>query len=237
MTNNDRRINRHVGAQITVTLVMLLSLVAGSAHADDNDYCRQHWETVGGCFHRVERPRWRPVLTAAAELGASHFNEGGPGSFSDGFGSVTKPGGVWGARIGIDFFSWLGLEARYLGMSNGVHNGLGGGLDYTTSAGIFDVRIGAPIPYVHPYVFAGIGVYNMHLSGSGSERAASMLNSSTQAGVPTGVGVDVPLNWHLSVGVEAAYHFQLNESYAHTTVNGIDGGDFSTVTGVFRIRI
>ena len=100
------------------------------------------------------------------------------------------------------------------------------------SAGTAVVRLTAPIPYVHPYVFGGIGYYDFHLVGS----SASVLHSSSQAAIPVGIGVDVPLGYHLSVGIEASYNWQINEDYSAVTANGIDGGDVTRFELVWRAR-
>jgi hypothetical protein len=68
-------------------------------------------------------------------------------------------------------------------------------------------------------------------------KAASPLFSSAQAGIPLGFGLDVPLTWHVSLGAEATYHFQLGESYSLVKTNGIDGGDLSTFNLVARVRL
>lgn len=217
------------------TLALLLILLAcTAAQADEAERCKHRWGYVSGCHKRYVRP-WRPVFTAAIEGGVSHFDEGGPGKIHSGFGNITTAGGIWGARVGIDFFSWLGLEARYLGMANGVHDSYAHDLLYATTAGILDVRIGVPVPYVHPYIFTGIGVYNVQLTGPAANRRD--LISSTSVGVPMGVGLEIPLNWHISLAAEATFHFLVGESFANTTKDKIDGGDFSTVTGVFRMRL
>jgi hypothetical protein len=52
-----------------------------------------------------------------------------------------------------------------------------------------------------------------------------------------GVGVDVPLDYHLSVGAEALYNFQIGESFSGVTTNGIDGGDVSRFDLVLRARL
>lgn len=39
------------------------------------------------------------------------------------------------------------------------------------------------------------------------------------------------------VRVEAAYHFQISESYSNVTVNKIDGGDLTTFAAVLRARL
>jgi hypothetical protein len=52
-----------------------------------------------------------------------------------------------------------------------------------------------------------------------------------------GVGLDVPLTWHMSLGFEATYHFAIGDSYSAVTANGIGGGDVSTFTAVMRFRL
>ena len=79
--------------------------------------------------------------------------------------------------------------------------------------------------------------YDVALVGGEAAKAASPLFSSSQIGVPLGFGLDVPLSWHLSIGAEAAYHFQLGESFSTVTANGIDGGDLTTFDIVARMRL
>ena len=52
-----------------------------------------------------------------------------------------------------------------------------------------------------------------------------------------GFGLDVPLTYHLSLGVEGTYHFLIHESFSSVTTNGIDGGDLSTFNAVLRARL
>jgi hypothetical protein len=52
-----------------------------------------------------------------------------------------------------------------------------------------------------------------------------------------GVGVDVPLTYHLSVAAEASYNFQIGESFSSVTTNGIDGGDVTRFDLVLRTRL
>jgi hypothetical protein len=40
-----------------------------------------------------------------------------------------------------------------------------------------------------------------------------------------------------SLGAEAAYHFQLGESFSLVKANGIDGGDLTTFDVVARMRL
>jgi Outer membrane protein beta-barrel domain len=217
--------------------ILASTLAAGSsAQADEDDaaYCREHWFGVGQCWRR---PHHHPVLTWGLELGVGHLNEGHPFAFDDGVGGVTSAGPAWGLRLGVDLLSWLGLEARYFGAFNdgkGIVT-VGGDVAYLLSSGELVVRLTLPVPFARPYIFSGIGVYNFQLTGTPAARTASLLNSTTQAGVPIGVGVEFPLSWHFSLAVEATYHFQLGESFS--SVDNIAGGDFSTLTGVMRFRM
>jgi len=67
--------------------------------------------------------------------------------------------------------------------------------------------------------------------------AASQLFSSYEPGLPLGFGLDVPVSWHLSLGIEATYHHLQGEIFSSNTTNGIDGGDLSTVNIVARFRL
>jgi opacity protein-like surface antigen len=169
------------------------------------------------------------------DLGVSAMNESGPFGFGNGVGSVTSPGPAWGARVGVEFFPWLALEGRYLGMYNSIQASVspGGSAGFLTTGAEAVARLTAPLPYVHPYVFAGAGYYDIAFVGS----SGSELHSSSQCGVPMGLGLDVPLTWHLSIGAEATYRFQIHESFSAVTTNGIDGGDISTFNAVLRARL
>jgi Outer membrane protein beta-barrel domain len=217
--------------------LFFVTVVVGAnarAYSDDEHYCREHWFGVGSCWRR---PHHRPVLTWGFELGAGHLNEGHPFAFDEGAGSVTKAGPAWGARVGVDVLSWLGFEARYLGAFNDGRSSVtrAGDVAYVLTSGQLILRLTLPVAYVRPYVFSGIGIYNFQLTGNGAARDASMLNSTTQAGVPIGIGLEVPVSWHVSFAAEATYHFQLGESFS--AVESISGADLSTLTGVMRFRL
>jgi hypothetical protein len=173
------------------------------------------------------------------DLGISAMNETGPFGFGNGVGTATNAGPAWGARAGVELLSWVALEGRYVGMYNAAQSSVSptGSLGYLTTGGEGVVRLTAPLPFVHPYVFGGVGYYDNSLLGSASARAGSVLHSSSQLGAPMGVGLDVPLTWHLSIGVEATYHFLIHESFSADTTNGIDGGDISTFNAVVRARL
>jgi len=88
---------------------------------------------------------------------------------------------------------------------------------------------------VRPYVFGGIGVYSLALAGSSDAQAASMLESSSQWGIPMGAGVEIMLSWHVTFALEAAFRYQYGEVYS--THDAIDGGDVSSLSGVLRLRL
>jgi hypothetical protein len=199
-------------------------------------FCRDHWLAVRACR---ERPWTRPVVMFGADLGVARMNEGGPFGFDTGVGTVTRAGPAWGVRAGLEFLPWLALEARYVGMYTSVQSSVSpaGRVGFLTTGGEAIVRLTAPFPYVHPYIFGGVAYYDVALQGSAGAKAGSELFSSSQPGIPLGFGVDVPLTWHISVGAEATYHFMLGESYSSVMTNGIDGGDISTFNAVIRVRL
>ena len=199
-------------------------------------HCQDDWFAVRDCF---ERPWTGPLLYAAADFGGSGMVESGPFGFRNGLGSVTTFGPSWALRGGIDVLPWLGFEARYVGMYNAVTSSVSpaGSLSYLTTGGEAAIRFILPVPYVRPYVFGGVGIYENSLTGSASARAASAMTSNTAPGIPMGIGVEVPLTWHLSVGAEATYPYLLGESFATTTAGGIDGGDLMSFNAVARIRL
>jgi Outer membrane protein beta-barrel domain len=204
--------------------------------ADHDAFCRDHWLAVTRCH---DRPWSGPALVFGADIGVSKMNESGPFGFDTGVGTVTHAGPAWGVRVGVDLFPWLTLEARYVGMYGPVQSSVSpaGSVGFLATGGEAVARLTAPLPYVRPYIFGGVAYYDVALVGSSEAKAASVLFSSSQPGIPLGFGFEVPLTWHLSVGAEATYHFMLGESYSNVTTNGIDGGDISTFNAVVRARL
>ena len=221
---------------VTLALSTTPAEAADSALADQDGACREQWLAVGRCRNR---PWTGPQIMLGAELGVSAMTETGPFGLNKGVGSVTEAGPAWGVRAGLEVFPWAAVELRYVGMYNAVQSSLSpaGSVGFLTSGGEAVLRLTAPLPFVHPYVFGGVGYYDITLDGSPTARAASTFHSSTQAGVPVGFGLDVPLTWYLAVDVEATYHYQIGESYSSVTTNGIDGGDLSTVNAILRVRL
>jgi hypothetical protein len=203
---------------------------------DHDRLCRHDWLAVGRCWNR----KWTgPELMFGADLGFSKMNESGPFGFSNGVGGVTDPGPAWGLRLGVELFSWFAVEARYVGMSDSAQSSVSptGSVGYVTTGAEAVLRFTAPFPFVHPYVFGGVGYYDTTLMGSSGAKAGSPLNGSTEAGFPLGFGLDVPLNWHLSLGAEATYHYLYQEKFSAVTTNGIDGGDLTSFSAVMRVRL
>jgi len=204
--------------------------------APEDDFCRGHWFAVAQCH---DRPSSELRFMFGLDVGVVRMNESGPFGFGNGVGSVTQAGPSWGVRGGVELLPWLAFEARYVGAYAGLQSSVSpaGTLGFLTTAGEIVARFTAPLPYVHPYVLGGVGYYNVALTGGDAAKAASPLFSSSQVGIPLGVGVDVPLTWHVSLGAEATYHFQLGESFSSVQTNGIDGGDLSTFNLVARVRL
>jgi hypothetical protein len=192
--------------------------------------CNDQWFAMGECR---DRPWTGVEVLFGVDVGLSAMNESGPFGFGNGVGSVTSAGPAWGARVGLELLRWVAVEARYAGMYNPAAASVSRGGGFLTSGWDAVLRLTAPLPFVRPYVFGGIGYYDVAMGGS----AGSELHSSSQAGIPLGVGVDVPMTYHLSVGAEATYHFQLGEDYSAVTTGAIDGGDLSTFDVVLRARL
>jgi hypothetical protein len=202
----------------------------------DARYCDDAWFDVSRC-HAAP---WRgPRLMLGADLGVAKMNESGPFGFDTGVGTVTNAGPAWGLRVGVEIFPWLAVEARYVAMYESLQSSVAptGSLGFLLTGGEAVVRLTAPFPYIHPYIFGGPADYDVHVVGSSTAKAGSPLFSSVQPGIALGFGVDVPLTYHLSIGAEATYHFQLGEDYSNDTTNGIDGGDISTFDAVLRVRL
>jgi hypothetical protein len=198
--------------------------------------CHDQWFAIAAC-HDESTSGIR--LMFGLDVGVLKMTESGPFGFGNGVGSVTDPGPSWGLRAGVELLPWLAFEARYVGTYAGLQSSVSpaGTLGFLTTAGEIMARFTAPLPYVHPYILGGVGYYDVALVGGDAAKAASPLFSSDQVGIPLGFGVDVPLSWHLSLGAEAAYHFQIGESFSSVKANEIDGGDLTTFDIVARIRL
>lgn len=206
-----------------------------SAHDAIEDFCRADWFAMGPCRDR----RWTgPEISMGVDFGVAAMTEAGPFGFGRGVGSATDVGPAWGFRASVELLRWLGLEGRYLGAYNAARGSVSpaGSVGFLSTGGEAVLRLSAPIPFVHPYVLGGVGYYDMALVGGSTAQAASVLHSSSQPDIPMGVGVAVPLTWYLSLDVEATYHFQLGESFASVTTNGVDGGDITTFEVALRAR-
>jgi hypothetical protein len=229
-----------VHAALAISLFPQLAFAEGTE--DDQDrFCRTHRLAAGACSER----RWAgPELMFGGDLGLSTMTETGPFDFNKGVGGVTDAGPAWGVRAAVELFPWLGVEARYVGMYNSAQRSVspGGNVGFLTTGAEAVVRITAPTPYVHPYIFGGVAYYDVSLIGSSRAQQSSVLQSSSQPGIPLGFGFDVPLTWYVTVGLEATYHFQLGEDFSTDTTTtkggaGIDGGDLSTFNAVVRARL
>ncbi len=218
------------------------SKTASHPSEDDGDrFCQDHWLASGRCRDR----KWaRPELMFGTDLGFSAMTETEPFGFNKGVGGVTGAGPAWGLRAGVEFFPWLGLEARYVGMYNSAQRSVSptGDVGFLTTGAEAVVRVTAPTPYVRPYIFGGVAYYDVSLVGSSRAQESSVLHSSSQPGIALGFGFDVPLTWYLSLDLEATYHFQLGEDYSTDTTTtkggaGIDGGDLTTFNAVMRVRL
>ena len=201
-----------------------LLLVCTTASAQNEEFCETHWWGVGHCWHGPRRHR--PRLTASLEAGVGALVEGGPFGFGSGTGSIVNAGPTYGLRVGVDFLPWIGVEGRWIGA---YFPGARGGYGYVMNGAEAVVRLAIPTPYVRPYIFAGIGYYAFSLTGS-----QSTLESTSQPGVPMGIGLEIPLSWHVSFAIEGAFRFQIGEVFS--PVDDVGGADVTTLTGLMRVR-
>lgn len=197
--------------------------VADTTVADRAQRCHDHWFAMEGC---QDRPWTGPEFMFGLDVGVSKFNESGPFGFGNGIGSVTSAGPAWGLRAGIELIPWLALEGHYVGMSNGVQASVSptGSLSYFSTGAEALVRFTLPLRYVRPYIAGGVGYIDYALSGSSAAKAGTSMNSTSQPDIPMTVGLDVPLSWHVSVGAEATYHFNIGESYSSVTTGRSTAG-------------
>jgi len=238
VTHSLRMLSRSLPVVIAAVLSARSALAQGAPPAgDDHDrYCNEHWFAGGSCTDRT----WTgPEIMLGMDLGISEMNESGPFGFGNGIGTVTSAGPAWGARVGLEILPWLAVEGRYVGMYNAVYGWVSpaGAVGFLTTGGEAVVRLTAPLPYVHPYVFAGGGYFDSSLIGLPSARAGSVLFSSSEPGMVGGLGLDIPLSWHFSLGAEMTYHFLVGESFSNNDTNGVDGGDITTFNLVGRLRL
>lgn len=228
----------------TRALIALGTLLIGPAAAAQSAP-RSTGSCAAGCADAPRRARaargggpsggWLdPLLSGALELGAGGFTDG----FypREGLGGATYFGPSWGARASVDLFPFLGVDARYLGMWNhGVAATTGSDAGVVTSAGLATLRLIAPLPYAQPYVFSGLGLYGLSVVGNSQDRQASSLRTGVAVGVPIGVGVNVPITRHVSVGGEASFHYLIHESFA--TRPEIGRGDPVVLNGLVRFHL
>ena len=175
-----------------------------------------------------------PHLVLALDAGVSHFSEGSPVGFDTSVGTITRTGPVWGARVGVELLPWFAIEAHYIGMSNRAVDSVstGGSRGLLTSAAVAELRFTVPIKLIQPYLFVGGGVYSTSITGSST---ATQLTSSTEFGLPVGIGFGVPLSPGLSLGAEVVYHRLFGESFAPN--DDIGGGDPTSASAVLRARL
>jgi Outer membrane protein beta-barrel domain len=175
-----------------------------------------------------------PHLVFGVDAGVSHFAEGSPFGFKTGTGSISNWGPAWGLRVGVELTRWFAVEAHYIGMVNHADDSVsvGGGRGLFTNAIAAELRFTVPTPYLQPYLFFGPGWYSTSITGSSS---MTELTSSSEFGIPIGVGFQVPLSRGLSLGAEATYHRFFGESFSEN--EDIGGGDPFSMDAVLRFRL
>jgi hypothetical protein len=168
----------------------------------------------------------RPMFTFTADVGGAGFG----GNFRN----VVHSGPIWGARVGLDFSDWLGIEARYIGMFNK-------GVDTVSEAssllsgGAAQVRLTAPIPYVRLYGFGGVGFYHHNVVGNSIDRQNSPILNSTSGGIPVGGGLELPITRYFAIGAEGGYTFYFSSNLTNNPAT--DQGGFWNASGLLRFRL
>jgi hypothetical protein len=217
-------------------IVLAALVVGGTTLAQDSSGVTIPLEADPPCAFR-DRPCGGPHLVFGAELGGGAFVEGGPFGFGSGTGSGTSPGPSWGFRVGVELTRWLAFDAHYAGIMNVINHDYApaGSARMFTNGAALEARLTAPFPYVQPYIFGGVGIYNTSISGSAEAREGTAFNSSTTPGFPMGFGVGVPICEHISIGAEATFHFYYGEKFSED--EAIEGGDTTTFNAMFRYRL
>ena len=191
-----------------------------------------------GCEEGQGYRRWkRPHPIIGLEGGLTALAEGSPVGFKNGVGSATSLGPAWGARVGLELLPWLAFEVRYSGFYNQGNTlvNQGGKVGLFTSAGTGVARFTLPLRFIEPYLFVGAGVYHTSVTGSSAATTASTFHKSTEFGMPIGIGLNVPIDWHFSIGAEITYHRLFSESFSDN--EDIGGGDPVSGTIVAKVRL
>ena len=189
------------------------------------------------CYFK-DRPCKSSNFVFAFEAGGGAFVEGHPFAFGKGTGSGTSPGPAWGVRVGYEFTRWFAIEAHYSGTMNLINKDYSpaGPARLVTNALLAELRFTAPTPYIQPYLFFGGGLYGTSTAGDTyAARTGSSFHSSTEFGLPMGVGFSVPVTEHMALGLEATHHFFLGESFSEN--EELAGGDLTNFTAVVRFRL
>ena len=160
--------------------------------------------------------------------------DGGIATFSQGVSRAAHPGPSWGARVGLELLPFLTVEARYFGSYHATRDSVAGaGIGLLTQGTAATVRLTwRGLPYVQPYLFGGAGIYYVSVVGNDASSQATPLRGSPSFAIPAGLGVDVPLNRHFTIGGEATYHALLHENLSSRPE--LSNGDLWSASTVVR---
>jgi opacity protein-like surface antigen len=147
-----------------------------------------------------EEHRWSPQFRISVDSGVSDFKRD----------LDTEVGPAYGVTLGFYPLQFAGIEVSYQGSVNSVTPPTSGGslsqagFDRVLSNGVLgDLRVGAPLRVIEPYVFGGAGWLRVSEQGAGSlpDRDTDSL------AVPVGGGVDVHVTKRFQVGGRFTYDF------------------------------
>jgi hypothetical protein len=181
----------------------------------------------GGGPVEFERPTvFTPIWSVALESGV--------GAFGAGVGDTSTLGPMYGVRMGMGVLPFLTVEGRYVGGYNRTHENRGAGLGagLLTNGVSATVRVSFPRPRIQPYVFGGFGVYHTAVTGADRQRQGVTLESTFAAVVPVGIGLELPINFEWSLGIEGTYHAMFRERFASDPA--YQSGELWTGSGMAR---
>jgi len=189
---------------------------------------RAHRDVIargGGPLH------YRPLFTFGFDGGVAGF------ATDTTLRNSAYAGGTWGARVGLDFANWFGIEARYFGMANPLYAPTAGTGALLTNGVTGVMRLTIPTKWVQPYGFAGVGSYFTQTVRP-IENQNMVTARNTNLAVPAGIGLNIPIGRVISVAAEGTYHalWDWDELRSSTTTTIHPDGIWSG-TAVLRFRL
>ena len=157
------------------------------------------------------------AITVGGQGGVTYFAEGSPFGTAKGIGRALTAGPHLGIRGSLELTRWFAIDARGMFTNNEGNDFVGLG-SLTTVGGFGAARFTAPLRYIRPYLFAGVGAYDISAAGTSTQ-----LIGGTYSAIVAGVGALVPVNRVVDVGAEFGFNYLIGEQLS--TNDRADGGD------------